>query len=71
MNGVTSGEPEGSSRTSRPKGLRGDRKGRESALVENHETQSGTHVPELVERLARMDPAELAALIDAIARRER
>ena len=70
MKGVTAGEPEGSSRTSRPKGLRGDRKGRENALVENHETQSGTRVPELVERLARMDPAELARLLEAVARRE-
>lgn len=33
--------------------------------------QSGTHVPDLVERLARMEPAELARLLDAVARRER
>ena len=71
MKGVTFGEPEGSSSPSRPKGQRGDRKGRENALAKNHETQSGTHVPELVERLARMDPAELARLLDAVARRGR
>ena len=71
LKGVTFGEPEGSSRPSRPKAVRWDRKGRENALVENHETQSGTHVPELVARLARMDPAELARLLHEVARHDR
>lgn len=40
-------------------------------LVENHEMQSGTHVPELVERLARMDPAELERLLARVLDRHR
>ena len=67
MKGVSVGEREGSSSPSRPKAARGDRKGRENALVENVETQSGTHVPDLVGRLARMEPDELARLLESVA----
>lgn len=66
LKGVSVGEHDGSARPSRPKAERANRKGRENAAAEIHETQSGTHVPGLVERLARMDPAELARLLEAV-----
>lgn len=71
MNAVAVGEHDGSSRLSRPKVTGGERKGRENQRVENLETQTGTHVPELVERLARMDPAELERLLARVLDRHR
>ena len=71
MNAVAVGEHEESSRPSRPKAAREDRIGRENAGVENRETQSGTHVPKIVEQLARMDPADLARLLAAVSERAR
>ena len=67
--GVADREPEGSSRTSRPADGGAHENGRESTGSASHETQSGTHVPELVERLASMDPSELGRLLRAVAQR--
>ena len=66
MKGVAVGEHEGSSRSSSPRARGGDREGRENREVETDEMQSGTHVPELMERLARLDPMELARLLKRV-----
>lgn len=69
MKGVAVGERR-DRRAPRARWARGSERAR-NAGREIHETQSGTNAPDLVERLARMDRADLERLLDAVAQRQR